>query len=325
MVELFVQGDFMKLILNNILKGLLVALLVISLGGLLYINISKPEEINLQLITSSVVNQIGTESKNVKETKKENNDNKKLVEDKIEENKEDQVAEDKKEDIKTEEEKEELPKEEVKEEEKVETKEETNQDTSSNTDVTESQQDNSTTPEEKQEEPKQEEEKVPKTETEAVEAVTQPEEAPQNNQSSNTNPKETTTGPYAPNMTAVNGAGVKRSWSGNMTAYGPDCVGCGGMVAHGEYVGSGRIYYNDPTFGTIRIVAGDRDVLSIGSIVRIKGLKNFSEPVIAIMLDTGGAIKASNNIYFDLLYESESAASGFGRPGATYEILREGF
>ena len=261
----------MKLFLNNILKGLLVSLLVITLGGFLYLNISKPEEINLKLVSSSVVNQIGTKSPIKKESEEEtqNNESKTLVEEKKEE---------------------EVINEEKEEDKKVEIKEET---------------------------PKVEEKK---------------EETPKNNQtqnnnqgsSNNDNQTSTPKGGYAPNLAVANTMPVLATYYGKITAYGPDCAGCGGMVAHGEYVGGGNIYYQDKTFGSVRIVAGDKS-LGFGTIVRISGLNAFGGPILAIMLDTGGAIGFNKSIYFDLLYESERAASNFGSPKATFEILRYGF
>ncbi len=301
----------MKLLLNNIFKGLLVSLLVITLGGFLYINIAKPEEINLQLISSSVVNQLGTESKNIKENKEDklNNENKTLVEDtketeaNEEETKEDTTDTSKNTEVT------ETTKEEVKEDAKQEVKEEVKEETPK---VEENKQDNEV----------KEPEKVEETNP-VLEAPK--EEAPQNNQSNNKTPG-TTTGPYAPNLAAVNALSVLETHVGKITAYGPDCYGCyGSLVARGEYVGDGRIYYNDPTYGTIRIVAGDPR-LGLGAIVRIKGVS--AEPIIAIMLDTGGDIgfDKPRKIFFDLLYESEKAAGEkFGSyNNATFEILKYG-
>ena len=66
----------MKLLLNNMLKGLATALLVILLGGFLYVNVVKTEDVNLKLISSSYVNQIktSTENKNEKETENATNE-----------------------------------------------------------------------------------------------------------------------------------------------------------------------------------------------------------------------------------------------------------
>ena len=71
----------MKLLLNNMLKGLATALLVILLGGFLYVNVVKTEDVNLKLISSSYVNQIktSTENKNEKETENATNEIQVLV------------------------------------------------------------------------------------------------------------------------------------------------------------------------------------------------------------------------------------------------------
>ena len=112
-----------------------------------------------------------------------------------------------------------------------------------------------------------------------------------------------------------------------MTAYGPDCYGCtSGRTASGQYVMDGNIYYNDPTFGNIRIVAADKSI-PFGSIIRISGLSIFPEPILAIVLDRGGMIgfAEGKHSYFDLLYKSEKDAASFGRPTATFELLRRGY
>lgn len=283
----------MKLFLNNIFKGLLVSLLVITLGGFLYINISKPKEIDtkLKLISSSVINQIVTESKKEEDT--ENNEDKTLVEEK----------------------------EEVKE-------------TSEEVEVKEVVKDKIEESKEKETDKKVEEVK-PKEET--TNATSKEPEKPNTDSSQNTNPNNSQSevtnqapakpsNPYAPNLEVASTMPVLDTYYGNITAYGPDCVGCGGMVAHGENVTNGNIYYNDKTFGNIRIVAGDRS-LGFGTIVRISGLRNTPEPILAIMLDTGGAIgfESYKNAYFDLLYVSEAQAYSFGKQKATFEILRYGF
>ena len=221
----------MKQFLSIAWKGLLVALLVVTLGGFLYVNTTKTDEINLQLISSSLVNQVKVgnyiEIVNLdeKETPKETSD---------------------------------------------------------------------TTNEERKTKTEQ------KTET-------------------NTKPKTS----YKPNLEVANTMNVLKTYNGSITAYGPDCDGCGGLVAHGENVSNGNIYYQDKTFGSIRIVAGDAS-LKFGTIVRIKGLKDTKDPVIAIVLDRGGNISFSK-VYFDLLEESEDAAGNFGTQKAVFQILRYGF
>ena len=55
---------------------------------------------------------------------------------------------------------------------------------------------------------------------------------------------------------------------GTMSAYGPDCAGCSGYLANGHYAGGGNIYYEDATYGVVRIVAGDRQYKT-GSIIKV--------------------------------------------------------
>lgn len=128
-------------------------------------------------------------------------------------------------------------------------------------------------------------------------------------------------GSYAPSQT---GGEVSATYTGLVTAYGPDCYGCyGSMTAMGDYVGEGNIYYNHPTYGTIRIVAGDRSILN--KVVRITGLNISSEPVIAIVRDTGGDIgfNKPKGIILDLLFTSEKSSEvlNFGMQKATVEVL----
>ena len=116
---------------------------------------------------------------------------------------------------------------------------------------------------------------------------------------------------------------VLATYKGNITAYGPDCVGCSGITASGYKV-KNTIYYNDKEYGKIRIIAADKS-LPFGTIVRISDLKMFDEPIIAIVLDRGGAIGFNKNVYFDLLYKNEKSTYSFGKQKATFEILRRGY
>lgn len=134
-------------------------------------------------------------------------------------------------------------------------------------------------------------------------------------------------GEYKPNLAVLETIEVLETYVGKMTAYGPDCYGCtSGRTASGQYVMDGNIYYNDPTFGNIRIVAADKSI-PFGSIIRISGLNIFPEPILAIVLDRGGMIgfAEGKHSYFDLLYKSEKDAASFGRPTATFELLRRGY
>ena len=234
----------MNKILGSILKGLISAFVIITVGGLVALNIKATPSTSMMLISSSVVNSLKT-NRNKEEVKVE------------EVSLEEEVSEI--------EEKEEV-KEEPKKEEKVEEK---------------------------------------KVETPVVE--TPKPSAPASN------------GSYSPTTTEGESNFTYEGW---VTAYGPDCVGCGGYTRMGDNV-TNNIYYNHPTYGSIRIVAGDSDMLN--KVVRITGLNISSEPVIAIVRDTGGDIgrNKSKKIVLDLLYSSESSPEvlNFGKQWAKVEVI----
>lgn len=130
---------------------------------------------------------------------------------------------------------------------------------------------------------------------------------------------------------------VLMSYTGILTGYGPDCYGCGNYSTNTVSTSSGyhianivdgviqpafTITYDDYQYGTVRIVAGDKN-LPYYSIVRIT-IPN-QEPILAIVLDRGGTVGFDNcSSYsgclttFDLLYATESAAIS-----KTYNVLFE--
>lgn len=110
---------------------------------------------------------------------------------------------------------------------------------------------------------------------------------------------------------------------GKMSGYGPDCIGCSGYLASGRYVGNGEIYYQDATYGKVRIVAGDRKY-PFGSIIQVNNSKIGT--FLAIVLDRGGAIGLGKSYMFDLLYPSESLAANDGVSNdVTFDVLRYGY
>ena len=117
---------------------------------------------------------------------------------------------------------------------------------------------------------------------------------------------------------------VLDTFTGPITAYGPDCKGCIGITASGYNVKNGNIYYTDKKYGKIRIIAADKTI-PFGTIIRIKELSLFSEPLLAIVLDRGSAIGFNKKVYIDLLYKNEKETLIFGKREATFEILRYGF
>ena len=113
------------------------------------------------------------------------------------------------------------------------------------------------------------------------------------------------------------------SFVGQMTSYGPDCVGCSGIVACPPRLDvSNNIYYEDNDYGTIRILAADRNI-PCGSIMKISNLTHTDQEMIGIVLDRGGAIKGN---IIDLLSESEAASSDVGREkDVIFEVVRWGW
>lgn len=115
---------------------------------------------------------------------------------------------------------------------------------------------------------------------------------------------------------------VLNTYYGTISHYGPDCNGCSGKTANGYNVKSGNIYYNDETYGLIRIVAADKSI-PFGTIVK---LNLNSGSVNAIVLDRGGGIGFDKKYLFDLLCESEKESYNLGiNKNTKVEVLRYGF
>ncbi len=107
----------------------------------------------------------------------------------------------------------------------------------------------------------------------------------------------------------------KIEFTGTLTGYGPDCVGCSGKLGCSPYqnVQNGNIYYEDSKYGKIRILAADPSI-PCGSIVKISNYKNVDGDFYGIVLDRGSAIKG---LTMDLLYNSEAEVKALGR---TYDV-----
>ena len=111
-------------------------------------------------------------------------------------------------------------------------------------------------------------------------------------------------------------------FTGTITGYGPDCVGCSGKLGCPPYqdVRNGNIYYEDKDYGKIRILASD-PLIPCGSVIKVSNY--FNKEFYGIVLDRGSAIKG---LTMDLLYESEIATKNIGRQyNITFEIERWGF
>ncbi len=111
---------------------------------------------------------------------------------------------------------------------------------------------------------------------------------------------------------------------GKLTAYGPDCVGCGGGSAcpPRQDFRNGNIYFEDQTYGTVRVLAADKRI-PCGSIIRVSNIRIYKESILAIVMDRGGAIQ---NNHLDLLFTTESNLEGFSTQNdIKFEILRYGW
>lgn len=120
------------------------------------------------------------------------------------------------------------------------------------------------------------------------------------------------------------GATSPVSFTGEMTAYGPDCKGCGGKVScpPRQDVRNGNIYYQDTTYGTVRILAADKTI-PCGSIIEIRNVTFSSDSIYGIVLDRGGAI-VGNIIDFLVTSETDSYAIGRQRD-VNFTIVRWGW
>ena len=112
---------------------------------------------------------------------------------------------------------------------------------------------------------------------------------------------------------------ILSTFTGQLTGYGPDCAKCGGRTASGLDVRNGNIYYNDLTFGEVRIVASSTNY-KFGTIMRISSTRTTNQ-MIVIVLDRGVSGKT-----IDLLFASESNTGGIGyQRNVKFEILRNGW
>lgn len=106
-------------------------------------------------------------------------------------------------------------------------------------------------------------------------------------------------------------------YTGRLTGYGPDCVGCSkvGNVAcrtrekKAHSLIKDGIYYNDKQYGKVRILAAATSKFKCGTIVVVK--KPGMQPFTGIVLDTGGSMRqawAKGDVWMDLAYSSNAMA-----------------
>lgn len=123
---------------------------------------------------------------------------------------------------------------------------------------------------------------------------------------------------------------------GKMTGYGADCIGCSGVGALACRAADGSRhtltengeYYNDATYGTVRIVAAALDQFPCGTIVKVDhpNLGSFY----AVVMDTGGSMRnawANGLVWMDLAFQTESdpGISATTSSNTTYSVQRWGW
>ena len=109
---------------------------------------------------------------------------------------------------------------------------------------------------------------------------------------------------------------------GNLTGYGPDCLGCSGITRSGFNL-KDSIYYNDSEFGNVRILAADYS-FGKNAIFRVSNVPGM-DPFIGIVLDTGGNVGFGKGTLFDLAFATEKDPDIIGlTKNVKFELLREG-
>lgn len=111
------------------------------------------------------------------------------------------------------------------------------------------------------------------------------------------------------------------TYTGNLSYYRATCTGCSGYTATGYDVRDGKLYYNDSTYGNVRIVAAGTEIPKY-SIVRIKN-SSLGADVLAIVLDRGGNIGQGKKFIVDILTNSTEAKGGIDY-GVSIEVIRKG-
>ena len=122
------------------------------------------------------------------------------------------------------------------------------------------------------------------------------------------------------NVTSLEQEAIE-TFTGVLTAYAGDCTGCSGIVASGDVDIRKTMYFEDPEYGTVRILAADREKYPFYSIFRVSNVPGM-DPFIGIVLDRGGAITGK---HLDLAFTgSESALTFDTSYNVTFELLRSG-
>ena len=114
---------------------------------------------------------------------------------------------------------------------------------------------------------------------------------------------------------------VGSTFTGTMSGYGSDVEGTG-YTYSGYYIRD-TIYYNDSTYGQLRILAGDKSI-PMGTVIEVSNSNAGS--FTGIVLDTGRNIGFDRLYDFDLLYKTSREAINNGvSKNVSFKILRVGY
>ena len=121
---------------------------------------------------------------------------------------------------------------------------------------------------------------------------------------------------------------------GKLTGYGGDCPGCSGYLACRTREGTSfnlltdGYYYNDQTFGSVRILSAASSGFPCGTIVQVNNgiIPEFN----AVVLDTGGSMNSAwsrGEVWMDLAFSSnyDTSLGSANSTNTTFKILRQGW
>lgn len=139
-------------------------------------------------------------------------------------------------------------------------------------------------------------------------------------------------------VTEVIEVGTARSgeYTGRLTTYGADCLGCSktGTVAcrteSGEKFSllTNGMYYEDDEYGSVRILAADLSGFPCGTMILVDNGK--IDPFYAVVMDTGGTMRKyyqQGVIWMDLafVYQADSKGTNTGSTSTKFSVQRWGW
>lgn len=131
------------------------------------------------------------------------------------------------------------------------------------------------------------------------------------------------------------GVGKYGSYTGIVTAYGPDCATCDGRGIVACKTKAGKCYsintqgnyYKDDQFGDLQILAADWREFPCGTVIEITN-KNLGTPILGIVMDTGYSMrKAYDNgsIHIDVAFKTEANLKFATNKQTNFSVKRWGW